>query len=119
MSEHPLGRAIVRCYKQAQQKELSKSYDFRMMPGEGVSAVVNGHCVLAGNMKLISANGEAALTKEMADAVGKHIQDGSTVIYIHIDGETAGYIALADTVRKRRHDRLHQINRCTACPTDR
>ena len=109
MSEHPLGRAIVRCYKQAQQKELSKSYDFRMMPGEGVSAVVNGHCVLAGNMKLISANGEAALTKEMADAVGKHIQDGSTVIYIHIDGETAGYIALADTVRTESADMIASI----------
>lgn len=109
MSEHPLGRAIVRCYKQAQQKELPKSYDFRMMPGEGVSAVVNGHCVLAGNMKLISANGEAALTKELADAVGKHIQDGSTVIYIHIDGETAGYIALADTVRTESADMIASI----------
>ena len=109
MSEHPLGRAIVRCYKQAQQKELPKSYDFRMMPGEGVSAVVNGHCVLAGNIKLISANGEAALTKELADAVGKHIQDGSTVIYIHIDGETAGYIALADTVRTESADMIASI----------
>lgn len=80
-----------------------------MMPGEGVSAVVNGHCVLAGNMKLISANGEAALTKDLADAVGKHIQDGSTVIYIHIDGETAGYIALADTVRTESADMIASI----------
>lgn len=109
MSEHPLGRAIVHCYKQEYKKELLQSSDFRMMPGEGVSAAVNGHRVLAGNMKLISADGEIALTKEMANAVGKHIKDGSTVIYISIDGEMAGYISLADTVRTESADMIASI----------
>ncbi len=109
MSEHPLGRAIVRCYKQEHQKELLPSSDFVMMPGEGVSATVGTHRVFAGNMKLISANGDIALSKEIKTSLGKHIKDGSTVIYISIDGELSGYISLADMVRAESVDMITSI----------
>ena len=60
-------------------------------------------------MKLISANGDIALSKEIKTSLGKHIKDGSTVIYISIDGELSGYISLADTVRAESVDMITSI----------
>ena len=48
MSEHPLGKAIVRCYG----TKPPIADEFKMIPGEGVSAVINGRRVLAGNLNL-------------------------------------------------------------------
>ena len=53
LSEHPLGKAIVRCYGKA----LPDCSNFSMAPGRGVSAVVNGAKVLAGSAKLLEENG--------------------------------------------------------------
>lgn len=59
--------------------------------------------------ELISANGDIALSKEIKTSLGKHIKDGSTVIYISIDGELSGYISLADTVRAESVDMITSI----------
>ena len=48
-SEHPLGKAVVRCYKEENNEALLPSSEFRMLPGRGVQAVINGRTVLAGN----------------------------------------------------------------------
>lgn len=49
MSEHPLGKAVVSCYKESCQKNLPAAETFEMLPGRGVSAVINGKMLLAGN----------------------------------------------------------------------
>ena len=49
MSEHPLGKAVVRCYG----KKPAACEDFQMRPGEGVTATVCGKVVKAGNLKLL------------------------------------------------------------------
>ena len=51
-SEHPLGKAIVRCYRDSQKKKLPKMEEFQMLPGRGVQAVVEGREILAGNREL-------------------------------------------------------------------
>lgn len=87
MSEHPLGKAIVRCYNGA----VKKAQDFQMLPGEGIVATVDGKVIKAGNHKLIAG------TK--AVDTGKYLNEGCTVIYIAVDDVLSGYIVLADTVR--------------------
>lgn len=57
-SEHPLGKAIVSCYKKAGEA-LAGASDFQMIPGRGVCAKVNGKTVLAGNPELLHAYGIA------------------------------------------------------------
>lgn len=106
MSEHPIGKAIVSCFKQEGVKELAHISDFQMVPGEGVTALINGKKVKSGNMKLLQ---EINISKDAALDASKYLNDGCTVIYVAIDGSLAGYIVLADTIRKESADMVRRI----------
>lgn len=93
MSEHPLGKAIVRCYGE----KPHTAEEFKMIPGEGVTARVDGKMIKAGNLKLLK---DIHISKELANSAEKHLNEGSTVIYIAVEGVFAGYIVLSDTVRE-------------------
>ncbi len=109
LSEHPLGKAIVRCYKKEKGNSLTEVEEFRMLPGEGVTALVNGKYVTAGNIKLISKANAVELSKALAKEVGKYLNDGCTVIYITVNERLAGYIVLADTVREESAGMLQKL----------
>ena len=95
-SEHPLGKAIVSCYKKAGEA-LAGASDFQMIPGRGVCAKVNGKTVLAGNPELLHAYGIAVGSVPSAEVC---IRQGCTVTCVAIDGKFAGFLALSDTLRK-------------------
>jgi P-type E1-E2 ATPase len=97
LSEHPLGKAIVSCYR-ATGKTLQKVNDFKMIPGEGVTAYTDGKKVIAGNEKLLALN-NVKLPKNVTTNVLNYLNEGSTVVYVAIDGIFVGYAALSDTVR--------------------
>lgn len=97
LSEHPLGKAIVRSHKQENGNALSAPEDFRMIPGRGVSAKADGHAVLAGNPALLEENGCALTHSEELDAL---LAQGCTVTYVAVDGKPAGWLALSDTLRE-------------------
>ena len=96
LSEHPLGKAIVRCCKKETSAALPQAEQFRMIPGRGVSASVNGVALLAGNPELLQEQGVAFAIPADAEA---QLQQGATVTYLATDGVFAGYIALSDTLR--------------------
>ena len=96
LSEHPLGKAIVSCYKKS-GKVLSKAGDFQMLPSRGVCALVDGKTVLAGNPELLRERGVALDAVPSAEA---HIRQGCTVTYVAVDGKLVGFLALSDTLRK-------------------
>lgn len=98
-SEHPLGKAVVRCYKEETNEALLPSSEFRMLPGRGVQAVINGRTVLAGNPGLLRDN-HISLPNEVVNKSEMHLKEGCTVICLAVDGICAGFIALADTLRK-------------------
>ena len=104
LSEHPLGKAIVRCYGKA----LPDCSNFSMAPGRGVSAVVNGAKVLAGSAKLLEENGIV-----IADAAGRaaaeYLAQGCTVTYVAAEGELAGYVVLADRLRDESREMISQL----------
>ena len=102
LSEHPLGKAVVRCYG----KEIPPVSDFRMEPGEGVSAKTAGKTIYAGNAKLLEGKGINVI--ETAD-IKAALDQGSTVIYVGIDDELAGYIVLSDTLRDESADMIGKI----------
>lgn len=95
-SEHPLGKAIIKSYGRKPQPAES----FEMIPGEGVTAVVDGRRVKAGNLKLISGNENTTLTVAIASEAGRYLNEGSTVIYIAVEEALAGCIVMSDTVRE-------------------
>lgn len=100
LSEHPLGKAVVWCYKNEKKKELLQAEEFRMIPGEGITAIVDGRKVLAGNLKLLSKENKMELSHRLAKEAGKYLNIGCTVIYVAIETELAGYIVLSDTIRE-------------------
>ena len=98
-SEHPLGKAVVRCYKSETGNLPLPPDKFQMLPGRGVQAVINGRTVLAGNPGLLRDN-HISLPNEVVNKSEMHLKEGCTVIYLAVDGICAGFIALADTLRK-------------------
>lgn len=98
LSEHPLGKAIVQSYQQSTAEKLQSCEQFQMLPGRGVSGVVNGHTVSAGNQKMLAENG-IALASETEAVRNAYLQQGSTLIYVAVDHVPAGYLVLSDTVR--------------------
>ena len=109
MSEHPLGKAVVRCYG---RKPAACSH-FQMRPGEGVTAVVDGKVVKAGNLKLLKG---MMISKELAAGAGAYLNKGSTVIYIVIDEVPAGYLVLSDTLREESKDMIAALGRIGVRP---
>ena len=97
LSEHPLGKANVRCWKIKGGTQLPAAEAFRMIPGRGVSAQAEDKAVLAGNIALLT---EAGVSMTVPEAATRYIQQGCTVTHVAIEREYAGFIALSDTLRK-------------------
>lgn len=108
-SEHPLGQAIV---KGAQDKglELLKVERFDSITGRGIEAVIGGQTVLAGNRKLMD---ERHISLKGMEQQSDHLaEEGKTPMYIAIDGQLAGIVAVADVVKassKATIERLHKM----------
>lgn len=106
-SEHPLGKAIVNSYKKsteaAEDSELFEPYNFRMIPGRGVSALVNGKTVFAGSLALLAENQISAAEDEEIKAF---LQDGCTITYLAADARYIGFLALSDTLREDSADMI-------------
>ena len=87
--------AIVQSCRQAGTRPPAAA-EFRMLPGRGVTAVVEGKTVLAGKPELLTEHGVALPAFPAAE---EHIRQGCTVTAVAIDGTFAGCIALSDTPR--------------------
>ena len=109
LSEHPLGKAVVRCYG----RKSPVCEDFRMRPGEGVTATVSGKVVKAGNLKLLKG---MTISRELAAGAGRYLNEGSTVIYVAVDDRPAGYLVLSDTVREESKDMIAKLDRIGVQP---
>ena len=96
LSEHPLGKAIVACYRKT-GGALAEAAGFQMIPGRGVCAQVEGRRVLAGNPALLQEQGVEITPPPEAQA---YLAQGCTVIYLAVDGAFSGFLALADTLRR-------------------
>ncbi|MCS7039661.1 MAG: heavy metal translocating P-type ATPase, partial [Anaerolineae bacterium] len=87
-SEHPLGQAIVAAAQTA-GLTLPRPQDFTATAGAGVQARIEGHTVAVGRPQ---ANG-------LAETVTHLEAEGKTVMLVTVDGEPAGVIAVADTIK--------------------
>lgn len=105
MSEHPLGKAIVRGCKE----KLRECRNFRMFPGEGITAEAGGREVRVGTLKMTAGEGEIRLSGTLASAVGKYMRQGGTVIYVRIDEVLAGFLVLSDAVREESRDMVASL----------
>lgn len=87
-STHPISRSIVNAYAMEIDRNLVS--DVEEISGHGVSALVSGARVLAGNDKLMSDNGITCV----------NCADGGTIVHIAVDGEYAGHIHISDVIKE-------------------
>ena len=103
-SEHLLGEAIVEKYG----GEYYESTDFEALSGLGLRANVNGKQVFIGNRELMSENG---VDENVTEKIGAPLSDeGKTVVYISIDKEFAGAIAIADVLKDDAAETVKSLN---------
>jgi Cu+-exporting ATPase len=95
-SEHPLGEAVVRAALE-KNLEVSLPADFKAIPGQGVEASVENKKLLVGNLRLLRDRGLSlnGLEKEAE----RFWQEGKTAMFLAVDGQVAGLITLADTLK--------------------
>ena len=95
-SEHPLAAAIVKFAGQ-QNLRLSEVSGFEYVAGKGVKGVVEGRRVTAGNWGFMTDLG--VLGAGGKNAVLAVTAPGATPVYVAIDGQYAGHIAIADPIK--------------------
>jgi len=105
-SEHPLAAAIVRG---AADKKLTfeRAEKFNALEGRGIEAVVGGRELLLGNLRLmnernVSLNGAQNGIEKLAD-------QGKTAMMAAIDGEYAGIVAVADTIKPKSKEAIRTL----------
>ena len=98
-SSHPISKSLQRAYGKAIDR--SRVTDIQELSGHGVTAVVDGHPVAAGNSKLMEQLG---IPYHDCHSVG-------TIIHMAVDGQYAGHIVISDVVKpnaKAAIDALHR-----------
>ena len=95
-SEHPLAAAIVASAKE-RGVETKDVADFGSVTGKGVTGMIGGRKVAVGNAKLLHDIGVAGAGLETrADELRR---DGATAMFVAVDGQPAGIIAVADPIK--------------------
>ncbi len=98
LSEHPLGKAVLSCYKETCCDALLPAEAFTMTPGQGIRATVDGKQIFAGNDTLLAKQG-IAIPEHLSAEASAHAEKGESVIYVAADGFLLGFLTLGDTLR--------------------
>ena len=96
-SEHPLARAIN---QRAEQDGLAAAEveQFQALPGNGLTAQLNGSNLLGGSCQFIS--GQLAVSETMKASSEQLSEEGKTPLFFAKDGALCGIIAVADTIKE-------------------
>ncbi|KAA3663337.1 MAG: heavy metal translocating P-type ATPase [Chloroflexi bacterium] len=95
-SEHPLGAAIVQAANE-RGLILSDPGSFESIAGHGIRAMVDGHEVLLGNLRLIER--EEVMRNGLDSEAEALQQQAKTVMWLAVDGNAAAIIGVADTIK--------------------
>ena len=102
-SEHPLGEAVVAGTTE-RGLSLFEPSEFEALVGRGISAVVNGSRLLAGNRRLM-ADSHVDVENLQAHAA-EFERQAKTVVFVSIDGSAAGLVAVADAAKAEARDAI-------------
>ena len=95
-SEHPLAAAIVASAKE-RSTDLKDVTNFSSVTGKGVTGTIGGRKVAIGNTKLLQDLGVASA--DLDRQAEELRRDGATAIFVAVDGQPAGIIAVADPIK--------------------
>lgn len=107
-SEHPLAEAIVEG-AQARSVEIGDVVDFEAVTGKGVKGIVAGKTVVLGNEAMMS--GERIDTASARETVDHFGTEAKTAMYVGVDGELAGIVAVADPIKQTTAGAIDELHR--------
>ena len=107
-SEHPLAEAIVRGAR-ARGVEFGEPEQFAAVPGHGVEATVEGMRVAVGNWKLM-ARAKVSLS-EFEGLAARLADEGKTPMFVAVDSQAAGIVAVADTLKEDSVEAVRALRR--------
>lgn len=98
-SNHPISKSL----KNAYQKEIdaTRVSDVEEIGGHGVTALVDGRKVAAGNVKLMKKLGFSY----------EEPKNAGTEIHVAIDGKYAGYILISDVIKEHSKEAIHGLKK--------
>ena len=96
-SEHPLARAVL-AYAEAQQLGAPEVTDFAALPGNGLSAKLDGKEIFGGNAAFTGT--KVTVPAELAQAAAELSAQGKTPLFFGGAGRLLGVIAVADTIKE-------------------
>lgn len=95
-SEHPLATAIVDAAKE-RNIALGEATDFDSPVGKGVTGSVDGRKLVIGSHRIM---GEAGVDLSLLAAEAEALRgEGATVIFVAVDGQLGGLLAIADPIK--------------------
>ena len=98
-SEHPLGQAIT-ALAETKGLEFLEVDNFNSLTGRGIEAIVDEQSVLIGSQKLIRSEKYGISLESLGNIdADKFADDGKTIVYLAVNGELAGIIAVADILK--------------------
>ena len=107
-SEHPLAEAIVNKAKE-RNIEIKPYEKFRAMPGYGIRAIFEGKEVQIGNRKLMENRKiNVEISQKDYDILSN---EGKTPMYISIDNELAGLVAVADVIKETSKEAIEKLKK--------
>lgn len=114
-SEHPLGKAIVESYQKENNKGQNEAKEFKMLTGRGVTGIVDRKIVLAGNKQLLLEH-NIAWSKNVEEEIKNYLEKGCTIIYVSLNHELVGYLALSDTIRDEAVKMIGEVKKSGIVP---
>ena len=95
-SEHPLAKAILE-YAKEQNVAADEVADFKALPGNGLTAQLDGKALCGGNDTFIGTT--APVSPEMKAQAAKLAEQGKTPLWFSYDGKLLGVVAVADVIK--------------------
>ncbi len=105
-SEHPLARAVLQKAGELEIK-VPEVEEFQALPGNGLSAVLEGRRLVGGNFTFIST--QAEISEEMQKQSQRLAEEGKTPLFFARDGHLMGIIAVADVIKEDSPQAVKQL----------
>ena len=105
-SEHPLARAVL-SRAQEQNLNLAEVEQFQILPGNGLTATLEGRTLLGGSLNYIAS--QAEVSPEMKAKAEAFAEQGKTPLLFAAEGKLLGMIAVADIIREDSPEAIREL----------
>lgn len=96
-SQHPIAESIVN-YAESKNVKFSEIESFNNFDGFGISAIVNGNMILAGNRKLMDEH--SININKLEKEYEKFTSTGKSIVFVAINGDFKGLLAIEDPIKE-------------------